>query len=65
MLIGSRPETECGRGRWESAKFHRREQRWESSGEHLGKRPGVRTGHLSMSSKGPLKREERSFGKSS
>ena len=51
MLTGSRQETVCGHGRWWSAKFHRREWRWQSNGvsrwsgrgEHLGERPGVRT----------------------
>ena len=29
---------------------------WSGSGEHLGERPGVRTGHPYMSSKGKMRR---------
>ena len=64
MLTGSGQETVCGHGRWWSAKFHRREWRWQSNGvsrwsgrgEHLGERPGVRTGCPYMSSKGEMRR---------
>lgn len=51
MLMGSRQELVCGRGRRWSVMFHRREQRWQSkgvnrwsgSGEGIGERPGVKT----------------------
>jgi hypothetical protein len=64
MLTGSGQETVCGHGRWWSAKFHRRERRWQGNGvsrwsergEHLGERPGVRTGHTYMSSKGKMRK---------
>jgi hypothetical protein len=64
MLTDSEQETVFGHSRWWSAKFHRREQRWQSNGvsrwsgrgDNLGERPGVRTGHPYRSSKGEMKR---------
>jgi hypothetical protein len=64
MLTGSGQEPECGCSRWWSAKFHRRERRWQSNGlrrlserrEYLGERPGVRPGCPYMSSKGEMRR---------
>jgi hypothetical protein len=64
MLTGSRQETVSGRSKWWSAKFHRREQRWQSNGvsrwsgrgEHIGERTRVRTGCPFMSSKGEVRR---------
>lgn len=64
MLTDNGQGTVCGLGRWQSAKFHRRLQRWQSNGvsrllgrrEHLGERPEVRTRYSYTSLKGEMKR---------